>query len=356
MTERVHNFNAGPAALPFSVLNTVHEQLLNYENYGLSLMEMSHRSKEFQAVIDGAQAALTELYDIPDTHEVMFLQGGASLQFAMIPMNFGAHGNYLNTGTWSTRAIAEARTISSAEEIWSDAENGFRRVPQDSELALQTDARYLHYTSNNTIYGTQYHHIPQTTLPLITDMSSDFLSRPMDVSAFDLIYAGAQKNIGPSGVTVLIIKKSISRAFDGDPRVPKILRYQTQAEKGSMYNTPNTFGIWVIKLVAEHVLELGGLAAMDAENQRKADLLYSVIDEHPLCTGHASADSRSLMNVTFRMENPEQEQAFLERCSQANMIGLKGHRSVGGLRASIYNAVPSESVAHLCETISHFRG
>ncbi len=356
MTERVHNFNAGPAALPFSVLNTVHGQLLNFENHGLSLMEMSHRSGEFQEVIDGATAALTELYDIPDTHEVMFLQGGASLQFAMIPMNLGAGGNYLNTGTWSTRAVAEAKTIGSAEEIWSDAENGFQHIPSDDQWETSENARYLHYTSNNTIYGTQFHHIPATELPLVSDMSSDFLSRPLDISRFDLLYAGAQKNIGPSGVTVLIIKKSISRSFQGDARVPKILRYQTQAEKGSMYNTPNTFGIWVIKLVAEHVLSMGGLSAVDGQNQAKAKALYDVIDTHPLCHGHAHGSGRSLMNVTFRMQTPEQEAAFLDRCTQAKMIGLKGHRSVGGLRASIYNAVPSDSVDRLCEILKGFKG
>ena len=356
MTERVHNFNAGPAALPFSVLSTVHQQLLNYDDHGLSLMEMSHRSSEFQAVIDGAQAALTELYNIPDTHEVMFLQGGASLQFAMIPMNLGAGGDYLNTGTWSTRAVAEAKTIGSAQEIWSDAHNGFKSIPQDHEWTLSDTARYLHYTSNNTIYGTQYHHVPHAGVPLVTDMSSDFLSRPLNISDFALIYAGAQKNIGPSGVTVLIIKKSISRSFIGEERVPKILRYPTQAEKGSMYNTPNTFGIWVIKLVAEHVLSMGGLTAVDAQNQAKAKQLYSVIDEHPLCDGHAAKNSRSLMNVTFRMQTPEQEARFLERCGELNMIGLKGHRSVGGLRASIYNAVPTASVDRLCDALSSFSG
>ena len=355
MAERKHNFNAGPAALPFSVLKTVHSELLDFEGAGLSLMEMSHRSHEFDQVIEGAKAALTALYDIPDTHEVMFMQGGASLQFAMIPLNLGAGGAYINTGTWSTRAVAEAKTIGMAHEIWSGKDGGFRRIPTADDLVVPAGATYLHYTSNNTIYGTQFQTRPTSNLPLICDMSSDFISRPVDVSAYDLIYAGAQKNAGPSGVTIVIIKKSISRVFSGDPKTPKIMRYVTQAEKGSMYNTPNTFGIWIIKLVAEWVLSKGGLGAIHTENQEKAQMLYDVIDAHPRCTGHGERAGRSLMNVTFRMDSEEREKAFLALCTEQNMIGLKGHRSVGGLRASIYNAVPKESAAKLCQALSEFR-
>ncbi|MBV71475.1 MAG: 3-phosphoserine/phosphohydroxythreonine transaminase [Myxococcales bacterium] len=357
MTERKHNFNAGPAALPYSVLEQVHSQLLDFDKLGLSLMEMSHRSPEFDQVINDAKASLTRLYSIPDTHEVMFLQGGASLQFAMIPYNLGPGGAYINTGTWSTRAYKEACTIGTADEIWSDEGSGFKHVPQPDELpSLPADSTYLHYTSNNTIYGTQYQYVPDTELPLICDMSSDFISRPINVADFDLIYAGAQKNAGPSGVTVLIIKKAISRQFDGDARTPKILRYLTQAEKGSMYNTPNTFGIWVIKLVAEWVESQGGLAAIHKLNQAKANRLYGVIDAHPLCVGHATDVSRSLMNVTFRMDSADREQAFIDLCKDKGIIGMKGHRSVGGLRASIYNAVPQSSVETLAELLASFRG
>ncbi|MGC6417988.1 MAG: 3-phosphoserine/phosphohydroxythreonine transaminase [Bradymonadia bacterium] len=357
MTKRKHNFNAGPAALPFSVLESVHRELLDFNNNGLSLMEMSHRSPEFDAVINGARDALIRLYSIPDDYDVMFMQGGASLQFAMIPLNIAFGGAYINTGTWSTRALKEAQTIAHADEIWSSERDGFSHVPKTSMLsAIGDEYPYLHYTSNNTIYGTQYAEAPCIGLPLICDMSSDFISRPVNIADYDLIYAGAQKNAGPSGVTVVIIKKELSRSFRGPENTPKIMRYVTQAEKGSMYNTPNTFGIWVIKLVAEWVESQGGLAKIDALNRAKAKTLYDVIDNHPLCEGHARRDSRSLMNVTFRMQSAEQEQAFIEHCNTKGIMGLKGHRSVGGLRASLYNAVSMKSVEALCHELDAFRG
>lgn len=362
MSKRVHNFNAGPAALPLSVLKSVQSELVDYQGHGLSVMEMSHRSAAFDGIIDAARATLTRLYAIPDTHEVLFLQGGASLQFAMVPMNLGGGGAFLNTGTWTSRALAEAGRVGEAYEIWSSKDAGFTHVPQpDTTLVAPDAARYLHYCSNNTIFGTQYHHRPVAKtasgrpLPLVCDMSSDFLSRPVDVGAFDIIFAGAQKNAGPSGVCVVIIKKSISRDFQGANSTPIILRYQTQAEKGSMYNTPNTFGIYVLGEVARWVEAQGGLTAVQATNATKAKALYDAIDAHPLATGHATADSRSQMNVTFRLQDAEQEKALLSIASDAGVIGLKGHRSVGGLRASLYNAVSLASVTTVVGLLNAFR-
>ena len=355
MSERKHNFNAGPAALPLPVLEQVQRHLVDHRGLGLSVMEMSHRSPEFGEICDHAKRSLATLYDLPDTHEVMFLQGGASLQFAMVPLNLGV-GAYVNTGTWSTRAVNEARTIGCAHEVWSGAEDGFRGLPDPgARFDVPKGTRYLHYTSNNTIYGTQWHHLPGAEVPLVCDMSSDFLSRPVDVSRYDLIYAGAQKNAGPSRVTVLLIRKSISRAFDGDPRTPIILRYRTQAEKGSLYNTPNSFGIYVLGLVAEWVRGQGGLADMAERTADRAARLYAAIDETPGFHGHAETDARSRMNVTFRMESPEAEAAFLETATAAGCIGLKGHRSVGGLRASIYNAVPDTALDALIGLITRGR-
>ncbi|MEE2788410.1 MAG: 3-phosphoserine/phosphohydroxythreonine transaminase [Myxococcota bacterium] len=357
MATRRYNFNAGPAALPLSVLQTVRDNLVDFEGHGLSLLEMSHRSPEFGLVIDGAKTALTELYQVPDTHEIMFMQGGASLQFAMVPLNLGPGGAYIDTGTWSSRAIAEAHLQGDAHVLWTGKEGGYSHIPTDLEIgSIPPEVPFVHYTSNNTIYGTQFASPPKSEAPLVCDMSSDFISRPINIAPYDLIYAGAQKNAGPSGVTVLIIRRSVSRTFTGHHTVPKIMRYLTQAEKGSMYNTPNTFGIWLIKLVAEWVLEQGGLGKIAETNAAKAQRLYDAIEAHPLCACHADATSRSLMNVTFRMQTPAQEQAFLARAAERNIIGLKGHRSVGGLRASLYNAIPSEAVDALIDLLNDFRG
>lgn len=357
MSKRTHNFNAGPAALPLAVLQDVQAELVDYAGLGMSVMEMSHRSPEYEAIINDARDTLTRLYGIPDTHEVLFLQGGASLQFAMVPLNLGSGGAFVNTGTWTSRALAEARRIGPATEIWSSKGGGFRAVPgPEVTLTAPDGTPYLHYASNNTIYGTQYQHLPQTDLPLVCDMSSDFLSRPIDVSRFDVIFAGAQKNAGPSGVCVVIIKKALSRGFTGAPSTPIILRYQTQAEKGSMYNTPNTFGIYVLGKVARWVEDQGGLAAIHEKNQAKAGALYAAIDAHPLAKGHAEPTSRSLMNVTFNLQTPEQEKALLALAKAAGVVGLKGHRSVGGLRASIYNAVPMAAVEAVVTLLNGFEG
>lgn len=358
MSERKHNFNAGPGALPLPVLEHIQQHLVDYQGLGLSLLEMSHRTADFQKVIDRATAAITELYGVPDTHEVLFLQGGASHQFAMVPLNLGSGGAYINTGTWSRKALAEARIIGEAHEVWSSEGEGYKSVPQpDAQLSIPAGVPYLHYTSNNTIAGTQYHHVPEATVPLVCDMSSDFLSRPLDVTPFDVIYAGAQKNAGPSGVTIVIIRKSVSREFRGRKDTAKILRYVTHAAEGSLYNTPNTFGIWAVALVAEWVKAEGGLAAMAEKNAAKAKLLYDLFDERSdLYRGHARPDSRSHMNVTFRMATEAQETALLTAAKAKGIIGLKGHRSVGGLRASIYNAVPMASVEVLAELMRRFEG
>ena len=357
MAKRRHNFNAGPAALPTAVLEAARASLFDHAGAGAGILEISHRSPEFQAVVDDCRARLTDLYAIPDSHEVMFLQGGASMQFAMVPYNFGPGGAYIDTGTWSTRALAEAQTIGEATGVWSGAEAGYRAVPAvDAQPKTPAGAAYLHYSGNNTIYGTAFHYVPRTDAPLVCDMSSEFLSAPVDVSRYALIYAGAQKNAGPSGVTVLIIDKRWSREFRGAATVPKILRYVTQAAKGSLYNTPNTFGIFAVGQVAKWVQSLGGLEAMAARAEAKATKLYAAIDAHPLCTGHAVEHSRSHMNVTWRMQTEAQEKAFLAATAEAGMMGLKGHRSVGGLRASIYNAVEPASVDALIALLEGFSG
>ena len=352
MTNRKHNFNAGPTVLPLTVLKTVQSQLLDFKNTGMSLMEMSHRTPVFDDVIVRAKASIAQLYSIPDTHEVMFLQGGAALQFAMIPLNWGTNGTYIDTGVWSSRAIEEARIQGNHSVLFSGKESLYRTLPTAESIGeCGSDVPFLHYTSNNTIYGTQFHYTPKTNVPLICDMSSDFISRPVDVSSYDLIYAGAQKNAGPSGVTILIINKAVSRQFTGHTSVPKIMRYETQAKKDSMYNTPNTFGIWVIGLVADWVLSLGGLEAMDARNQKKADLLYKTLDHLNSYEAVADESARSLMNVTFKMGHPDAEKALLAEAERRGIVGLRGHRSVGGLRASIYNAVEYQSVQALCQLL-----
>ena len=353
MTNRKHNFNAGPTVLPLTVLETVQAKMLNYNETGMSLIEMSHRTPVFDDVIVRAKQSISELYQVPDTHEVMFLQGGAALQFAMIPLNFGTGGAYIDTGVWSSRAIEEAQIQGDTNVVFSGKDDQYRSLPAaDSIGAMKEGVPFLHYTSNNTIYGTQFHYTPATNVPLICDMSSDFISRPVDVSKYDLIYAGAQKNAGPSGVTILIIHKAVSRQFTGRSDVPKIMRYETQAKKDSMYNTPNTFGIWVVGMVADWVLSLGGLAAMAKRNQTKADLLYGTLDRLDAYTAVAETSARSHMNVTFKMATVEAEKAVLAEAERRGIVGIRGHRSVGGLRASIYNAVEYSDVEALCQLLT----
>ena len=358
MSTRKLNFNAGPGALPAEVLAEIATHIADHHGLGLSLLEMSHRTPEFEGVLNDARDTLARLYGLPDTHEVVFLQGGASLQFAMLPMNLGTGGAYVTTGVWSQKALEEARRLGEAHELWTAEPGGFRAVPgADEVLQVPEGARYLHYTTNNTIYGTQWHHAPRLSraVPLIADVSSDFLSYPMDLGAYDLVYAGAQKNAGPSGVTIVIGRRDVLRGFNGDARTPTILRYATHAKNDSLYHTPNTFGIWVVGLVARWVERQGGLPAMAALAEAKAGALYGALDARPdLFRGHAEAHSRSRMNVTFTLARPAREKAFLAEAERRDMIGLKGHRSVGGCRASIYNAVPRSAVDALVDLLATF--
>jgi len=317
----------------------------------MSIMEHSHRGKAYEGVHNQAIALLRELAGIPDTHEVLFLQGGASLEFARVPMNFlpsGASADYVITGGWSEKAFEEAKRIGAVRVAATTAENKkYARIPRQEELQLDPNAKYVHYTTNNTLFGTQWHHVPEVgKVPLVADMSSDFLWKPFDVSKYALIYAGAQKNIGPSGVVVVVVRKDFLATARED--IPTILRYQTHAANNSLYNTPPTFGIYLIRNVLAHVKDTGGLAAMEAHNRKKADLLYGAIDElADFYKAPVAKDSRSTMNVVFRLPTEDQEKAFVAEATKKGMVGLAGHRSVGGIRASTYNAVPYEAVEAL---------
>ncbi len=353
--KRINNFNAGPAALPLEVLQQVREELLDYRGEGLSVMEMSHRSKTFESIIRGAEDLMKELMGIPDDYQVLFMQGGATLQFAAVPLNLmedGATADYVNTGAWSDKAIKEARKLGKNVRVvaGSDDEN-YSYIPR--EIPLNRDATYLHITSNNTIFGTQFSQYPDTgDIPLICDMSSDINCRPVDVSRFDLIYAGAQKNMGPSGVTIVIIKKSLLEKSPAG--LPTMLNYNIIAGKGSMYNTPPTFAIYIIKLVLEWMKKQGGLTAIEKINRQKAETLYKAIDRSDFYRGTVRPDSRSLMNVTFRLPSEELEKRFIAEALEHDLLGVKGHRSVGGIRASIYNAVPLSSVEALVSFMDAF--
>lgn len=354
---RKHNFNAGPSTLPLPVLETAAANLVDTKGLGLSVLEMSHRSKDFAAILEHTKETLAGLLALPSDYEILFLQGGASQQFAMVPMNLGSGGAYLTTGSWSQKALAEARIVGEAHEIWSDQAEGFRKVPAQSErLEIPAGAPYLHYTTNNTIVGTEFPYVPKADVPLVADMSSDFLSRPIDVRQFGLIYAGAQKNVGPAGITLVVGRKSILESFQGPKWVPKILRYETHAAAGSLYNTVPTFIIYACSLVLDWIKEQGGLPAMATRNEEKAKKLYDVIDRRPeVFIGHAERDARSRMNVTFRLPTPELEKRFLAEAAAQGCIGLAGHRSVGGVRASIYNAQPMASVEVLASLMESFR-
>lgn len=355
--QRKYNFNAGPGTLPLPVLEAAQAQLVDYQGMGLSVLEMSHRSKAFQAILDKAKEDLSALLALPEGYEILFLQGGASQQFAMVPMNLGEGGAYVTTGAWSEKALAEARRVGRASEVWTDAPGGFRKVPAEGEaLAVPDDAPFLHITTNNTIYGTQWRHVPKSPAPLVADASSDILSRPLDLRSFGLIYAGAQKNAGPSGVTLVIGKSELLRSFRGKEDVPTILRYETHAKAGSLYNTPSTFGIWLCGLVFAWIREQGGLEEMARRAEEKARRLYEVIDRRgDVFQGHAEVGSRSLMNVTFTLPNADAERRFLQEAEAAGCVGLAGHRSVGGIRASIYNAMPMEGVEALAQVMERFQ-
>ncbi len=355
---RARNFNAGPSALPLSVLQKAAEELVNYQGSGMSVMEMSHRSKEYEEIHNDAKSLLFELLNIPTEYDVLFLQGGASLQFTMIPMNLlkeGKKAGYLMTGAWSEKALAEAKKLGEAYEAASTKSEKYRSIPDIKGLKLSPDTAYLHVTSNNTIYGTQWHSFPETgNVPLIADMSSDILSRPVDVSKFSIIYAGAQKNLGPSGVTVVIIRKDLIEEAKKD--IPTMLRYDTHADKNSLYNTPPTYGIYMLKNVLSWAKDNGGLKGLKELNVKKAALIYDAIDQsNGFYQGHAEKESRSYMNITFRLTNEELEKKFLAEAKSAGFVGLNGHRSVGGCRASAYNAVTYENCLALRDFMLSFQ-
>lgn len=350
---RVHNFNAGPAALPLAALERARDELLDIAGSGMSIMEHSHRGKVYEAVHNEAISLLGELLGIPSSHGVMLLQGGASQQFATIPMNFlpaGKTADYVVTGTWSQKAVQEAKGLGQVNVAADPSVEGkFRRVPKASELKLTEGAAYVHLTSNNTIAGTQWHDFPDVgNRPLVADMSSDMLWRPMDVSKFALVYAGAQKNLGPSGVVVVIASKDFIEG--GRKDIPTIFQYRTHLKENSLYNTPPCFAIYILRNVLAEMKRAGGLAAVEAANRQKAKVLYDAIDARPdLYRCPIEAGSRSVMNVVFNLPTEEQENDFVQRAQKQGLVGLKGHRSVGGIRASIYNAVPLASVEALVE-------
>ena len=351
----VCNFNAGPAMLPPTVLEMVQAELRDYQGRGMSIMEMSHRSKEFEAVNARAEETFKRLLGVDKGYRVLFLQGGASTQFAMLPMNFlapGASADYLVNGSWAEKAYEEAAALGQARVAASTRSDAYRRVPNTAEIELSPDSAYVHFTSNETIQGVQWHAFPDAgSRPLVADMSSDILSRPFDAGKFALIYAGAQKNLGPAGVTVVLLKEAwLERANKG---VPTMLRYATHVKNNSLYNTPPSFGVYVLGLVLQWIEQLGGLEAMAKRNTRKAEIVYDAIDRSGgFYRGHAAKESRSLMNVTFRLPDEALEKQFINESQERGMVGLAGHRSVGGIRASIYNAIDAEA----CQTLASFMG
>jgi len=355
---RVDNFNAGPAGLPFAALERAQRELIDFEGTGMSIMEHSHRGKSYEAVHNEAISLMRELLGIPDEYDVLFLQGGASQQFAVIPMNLlgpGKVADYVVTGGWSEKALAEAKRIGEARvAATTEKDKKFTRVPKQSELDLKDDAAYVHITTNNTLFGTQWHYTPEVKAPLVGDMSSDFLWKPTDIKPYSLIYAGAQKNIGPSGVTVVIIKKSLVAAARKD--IPVIFRYETHAKANSLYNTPPTFGIYLVRNVLAVTKEIGGLAEIERRNRKKGDLLYGAIDANAdFYRAPVEKESRSYMNVVFRLPTEELEKKFVADAAKKNMVGLAGHRDTGGIRASLYNAVPVESVERLVAFMADFK-
>ena len=353
MTNRAYNFNAGPAALPLAVLERAQAEFTNFQGAGMSVMEMSHRSAIYEQVNNETEQLLFELLGVEKGYKALFLQGGASTQFAMIPMNFlrdGKVANYVMTGAWAEKAIKEAKLFGDVAIAADTAADNYMRVPNLSEIAISDHAAYLHITSNETIAGVQYQEFPDTgDVPLIADMSSDILSKPIDVSKFGLIYAGAQKNLGPSGVTVVIIREDL---LEGLPKqLPTMMRYDIHSKNQSLYNTPPSFSVYMVNLVLKWLKEQGGLAAVHTRNQEKAKLIYDVIDgSGGFYRGAAQTGSRSLMNITWRLPSEELEKQFAKQSEAAGFVGLKGHRSVGGLRASTYNAVPYEA----CHALSQF--
>jgi len=356
---RVINFNAGPAALPLGAIERAQKELLDIDGSGMSVMEHSHRGKVYEAVHNEAIALVKELLAVPDNYDILFLQGGASQQFAVVPMNLlppGKSADYILTGGWSQKAYKEAKVLGTVRIAGNtEKDKKFTRIPKQSELELDPNAAYVHVTSNNTLFGTQWHEFPNTgNVPLVVDMSSDIAWRPIDVSKFALIYAGAQKNLGPSGIVLVIVRKDLVEA--GRKDIPVIFQYRTHAENNSLYNTPPTFSVYMLRNVLAELKANGGLSAMEKLNREKAALLYRAIDSRPdLFTNPVEEESRSTMNVVFTLKTPELEAEFLAEAKKLKMEGLKGHRLVGGVRASIYNAVPLEGVAALADLIKKFK-
>lgn len=353
---RAYNFCAGPAALPEDVLKQAQADLLDWQTKGLSVMEMSHRGEHFQQIAHEAEADLRELLSIPENYKVLFLQGGASSQFAMLPLNLlgkKKQATYINTGQWSKKAISEAKRFAQVEIAASTQEQGYECVPKQDELNVSSDAAYLHYTPNETIGGLSFDYIPHTDIPLIADYSSAILSAPLDIERFGLIYAGAQKNIGPAGLCLVIVREDL--LGQAQEQTPVMFNYKTLADARSMYNTPPTFAWYLSGLVFKWLKnEIGGLESMAAINQRKADKLYGYLDSQGFYSNPIAHNNRSLMNVPFTLADTSLEKDFLSESEQAGLLNLAGHRSVGGMRASIYNAVPEQSVDALIEFMQDF--
>lgn len=358
MSNRIFNFSAGPAVMPEPVLEQARGELLNFNNCGMSVMEMSHRSPEFESILAHAESGLRKNMSIPDDYAVLFLQGGASLQFAMIPMNLYLDGkpvDVLHTGAWTEKAIEELKKVAEYRLAGSTEAEKFRRLPRPHEIEFKPEASYVYLCSNNTIFGTQWRNFPAAgNVPVVADMSSDILSRQVDVSRFGLIFAGAQKNIGPAGVTIVIMRKDLAGRVK--PNVPAMLKYQTHLKNNSLYNTPPTFAIYMVALVMDWIEAEGGVTAIEERNEAKAKLLYNAIDSTDFYYGPAEAPDRSYMNVNFRIRgnNEELEKKFAKEAEAAGLSGLKGHRSVGGLRASIYNAMPLAGVEALVAFMREF--
>jgi phosphoserine aminotransferase len=355
-TTRIHNFSAGPAVLPLAVLEEAQRNLISLPGVGMSVMEISHRSRTFEDLLNGAIEDIRALANVPSSYRILMLQGGASLQFSMVPMNLltaGAAADYVDTGSWSDKAIKEAKKVGKVNIAGTTKADGYARIPAQSELKLSPDAAYVHITTNNTIEGTEWATLPDAgDVPLVADTSSDMFSRPIEVSRFGLIYAGAQKNLGPSGVTLVIVREDLlARSTDA---LPTMLNYKVHADNNSLYNTPNTFGIYILGLTMKWMRSMGGLSAIAALNQRKAGKIYAEIDRTGFYRGTAQKDSRSLMNVTFRLATEDLEKAFVKESTAAGLDGLKGHRAVGGMRASIYNAFPEEGVDALVDFMREF--
>jgi phosphoserine aminotransferase len=356
---RVYNFSAGPAVLPLPVLEEIQRDLVALPGIGMSILEISHRSRAFEDILARAEADIRALADVPPDYKVLFLQGGASLQFSMVPMNLlgpGETADYVDTGSWSEKAIKEARKVGAVNVAATTRGDNYTRIPGQAELRLTPGAAYVHVTSNNTIEGTEYRTLPETgAVPLVTDASSDIFSRPLDVRRHGLVYAGAQKNLGPAGLTIVIVREDLlERSLSKRASLPTMLSYAVHAEQGSLYNTPPTFAVYTLGLVMRWLRAQGGLEALAAANERKAAALYAEVDRTGFYRGTAEKASRSLMNVTFRLASEDLEKQFVGQATQAGLDGLKGHRSVGGIRASIYNAFPEDGVGALVSFMRDF--